>query len=61
LFYAKEVNSLGENIHTVKKNSYSHSLVSVDLIAAGSEEVKAKFSPWLEYPACYKGIWGSGV
>jgi len=39
LFYAKEVNSLGENIHTVKKNSYTRSLVSVDLIVAVREEV----------------------
>jgi hypothetical protein len=61
LFYAKEVNSLGENIHTVKKNSYTQSLVSVDLIVAGREEVKVKFFAWLEYEACCKGIWGSGV
>lgn len=61
LFYAKEVNSLGENIHTVKKNSYTQSLVSVDLIVAGREEVKVKFSSWLVYAACCKGIWGSGV
>jgi len=40
LFYAKEVNSLGENnVYTVKKNSYTQSLVFVDLIVAGREEI----------------------
>jgi len=61
LFHAKEVNSLSEHIHTVKKNSYTQSLVFVDLIVAGREEVKIKLSPWLEHAACCKGMWGSGV
>jgi len=56
LFHAKEVNSLGENIHPVKKNSYTQSLVFFDLIVAGKEEVKVKLSQRLAYAACCKGM-----
>jgi len=44
LFHAKEVNSLGEHTHTVKKNLYTQSLVFVDIIVAGREEVKKLFA-----------------